>query len=142
MENFKNFMGMISDGISTYLLMPILLGLGLYFTIKIKGGQFKNISHATKLITDKPKDENSISPFKAFTISAASHIGTGNIVGVAAAISVGGPGAIFWMWVTAIIGAASALIENTLGQIFKEKNPDGTFKGCLLYTSPSPRDRG
>lgn len=133
MENFKNFMGMISDGISTYLLMPILLGLGLYFTIKIKGGQFKNISHATKLITDKPKDENSISPFKAFTISAASHIGTGNIVGVAAAISVGGPGAIFWMWVTAIIGAASALIENTLGQIFKEKNPDGTFKGGPAY---------
>lgn len=133
METFEKIMGMVSDGISTYLLMPILLGLGIYFTIKIKGGQFTNIGHAVKLITTKPKDENSISPFKAFTISAASHIGTGNVVGVAAAISVGGPGAVFWMWVTAIIGAASSFIENTLGQIFKEKNPDGTFKGGPAY---------
>ena len=78
-----------------------------------------------------------ISPSKSrednLPISAASHIGTGNVVGVAAAISVAGPGAVFWMWVTAIIGAASSFIENTLGQIFKEKNPDRTFKGGPAY---------
>ena len=133
MKSFEMFTKLASDGIYTYILIPLLLGLGIYFTIKIRGGQFRNISHAFKLITAKPKDENSISPFKAFTISAASHIGTGNVVGVAAAISVGGPGAVFWMWITALIGAASSFVENTLGQIFKEKNPDGSFKGGPAY---------
>lgn len=129
MEAFKNLTSALSDVIYTWMLIPLLLGIGLYFTIKIRAGQISNIGHAKDLITAKPKDENAISPFKAFTISAASHIGTGNVVGVAAAISVGGPGAVFWMWITALIGGASAFVENTLGQIFKEKNADGSFKG-------------
>lgn len=129
MEAFEKLTSVLSDVIYTWMLIPLLLGLGLYFTIKIKAGQISNIGHAMDLITAKPKDENAISPFKAFTISAASHIGTGNVVGVAAAISVGGPGAVFWMWITALIGGASAFVENTLGQIFKEKNDDGSFKG-------------
>lgn len=129
MEAFKNLTSALSDVIYTWMLIPLLLGLGIYFTIKIRAGQISNIGHAKNLITAKPKDENAISPFKAFTISAASHIGTGNVVGVAAAISVGGPGAVFWMWITALIGGASAFVENTLGQIFKEKNDDGSFKG-------------
>lgn len=129
MEAFENLTSALSDVIYTWMLIPLLLGLGLYFTIKIRAGQISNIGHAKNLITAKPKDENAISPFKAFTISAASHIGTGNVVGVAAAISVGGPGAVFWMWITALIGGASAFVENTLGQIFKEKNDDGSFKG-------------
>ncbi|WP_394019608.1 alanine/glycine:cation symporter family protein [Anaerococcus cruorum] len=129
MEAFKNLTSALSDVIYTWMLIPLLLGLGIYFTIKIRAGQISNIGHAKNLITAKPKDENAISPFKAFTISAASHIGTGNVVGVAAAISVGGPGAVFWMWITALIGGASAFVENTLGQIFKEKNADGSFKG-------------
>ncbi len=129
MEAFEKLTSALSDVIYTWMLIPLLLGLGLYFTIKIKAGQISNIGHAMDLITAKPKDENAISPFKAFTISAASHIGTGNVVGVAAAISVGGPGAVFWMWITALIGGASAFVENTLGQIFKEKNDDGSFKG-------------
>lgn len=129
MEAFKNLTSALSDIIYTWMLIPLLLGLGIYFTIKIRAGQISNIGHAKNLITAKPKDENAISPFKAFTISAASHIGTGNVVGVAAAISVGGPGAVFWMWITALIGGASAFVENTLGQIFKEKNDDGSFKG-------------
>lgn len=133
METFKKITDLISGKIYTNMLIPLLLGLGLYFTYKIKAGQITNISHAFKLIRKKPEDENAISPFKAFTISAASHIGTGNIVGVAAAISVGGPGAVFWMWVTALIGGATSFVENTLGQIFKEKNPDGTFKGGPSY---------
>lgn len=129
MEAFKNLTSALSDIIYTWMLIPLLLGLGIYFTIKIRAGQISNIGHAKNLITAKPKDENAISPFKAFTISAASHIGTGNVVGVAAAISVGGPGAVFWMWITALIGGASAFVENTLGQIFKEKNADDSFKG-------------
>ncbi|MET3617062.1 AGCS family alanine or glycine:cation symporter [Peptoniphilus olsenii] len=133
MEAFKELTGFLSDTIYTYMLIPLLLGLGLYFTFKIKGGQFRNIGHAVKLISAKSDNKDAISPFKAFTISAASHIGTGNIVGVAAAISVGGPGAVFWMWITALIGGASSFVENTLGQIFKETNPDGTFKGGPGY---------
>ena len=129
MEAFENLTSALSDVIYTWMLIPLLLGIGIYFTIKIRAGQISNIGHAKNLITAKPKDENAISPFKAFTISAASHIGTGNVVGVAAAISVGGPGAVFWMWITALIGGASAFVENTLGQIFKEKNDDGSFKG-------------
>lgn len=129
MEAFENLTSALSDVIYTWMLIPLLLGLGIYFTIKIRAGQISNIGHAKNLITAKPKDENAISPFKAFTISAASHIGTGNVVGVAAAISVGGPGAVFWMWITALIGGASAFVENTLGQIFKEKNADDSFKG-------------
>ncbi|MDU2110723.1 MAG: alanine/glycine:cation symporter family protein [Peptoniphilus lacydonensis] len=128
-DAFSMTTGLLSDVIYTYLLIPLLLGIGLYYTFKIKGGQISNINHAIKLIATPAKDENSISPFKAFTISAASHIGTGNIVGVAAAVSIGGPGAVFWMWITALIGGASSFVENTLGQVFKEKNPDGTFKG-------------
>lgn len=137
MEAFKNLTSLISDTMYTYLLIPILIAVGLYFTIRIKGGQFTHIAHAIKLITqpaEKQEDgSEGLSPFKAFTISAASHIGTGNIVGVAAAISIGGPGAVFWMWITALIGGASSFIENTLGQIFKERNEDGTFKGGPAY---------
>lgn len=129
METFGKLTSLAGDLLYTWILIPLLLGLGIYFTFKIKAGQITNIGHAKNLITAKPKDENAISPFKAFTISAASHIGTGNVVGVAAAISVGGPGAVFWMWITALIGGASAFVENTLGQIFKEKNDDGSFKG-------------
>lgn len=129
MEAFKKITEILSDGIYTWMLIPLLLGIGLFYTFKLKAGQIANINHALKLITSKPKDEKSISPFKAFTISAASHIGTGNVVGVAAAISVGGPGAVFWMWITALIGGASSFVENTLGQVFKERNEDGSFKG-------------
>ena len=128
-DAFSMTTGLLSDTIYTYLLIPLLLGIGIFYTFKIKGGQITNIGHAIKLISKPAEDKNSISPFKAFTISAASHIGTGNIVGVAAAVSIGGPGAVFWMWVTALIGGASSFVENTLGQVFKERNPDGTFKG-------------
>ena len=129
MEKFNEIIGIINDSLYTYILMPILLLVGIYFTIRLRAGQLTNIKEAIKLISKKSDKEGSISPFKAFTVSAASHIGTGNIVGVAAAISVGGPGAVFWMWVTALIGGASSFVENTLGQIFKEKNEDGTYKG-------------
>lgn len=133
METFKSITSILNDRIYTYILIPLLLVLGIYFTIRISFGQITNLKHSIKLITKKSDDKDAISPFKAFTISAASHIGTGNIVGVAAAISVGGPGAVFWMWITAIIGGASSFVENTLGQVFKEKKDDGTYKGGPAY---------
>lgn len=127
---------LINDKFYTFVLIPLLLGVGLYFTLKLKCGQFTHIAHVTKLLSKPAKEidgEKGISPFKAFTISAASQIGTGNIVGVAAAIGLGGPGAVFWMWIIALIGGASSFIENTLGQIFKVSNGDGTYRGGPAY---------
>ena len=82
----------------------------------------------------KPKKQRRISSFQALMVSTASRVGTGNIVGIATAIAIGGPGAVFWMWLMAIIGAASAFVESTLAQIWKVRNPDGTFRGVLHST--------
>lgn len=137
MEKFANWTGFFNDTIYTWILIPLLLIVGVLYTVQLKCGQFTHLKHVLKLLTEPAKEqqngEKGISPFKAFTISAASHIGTGNIVGVAGAIAAGGPGAVFWMWVIALIGGASSFVENTLGQIFKEKNSDGTFRGGPAY---------
>ena len=137
MEKFSNLTSFLNDNIYTYILIPLLLVVGIIYTLKLKGGQFTHLKHVCKLLAEPAKEqadgEKGISPFKAFTISAASHIGTGNIVGVAAAIAAGGPGAVFWMWIIALIGGASSFVENTLGQVFKEKNDDGTFRGGPAY---------
>lgn len=137
METVAKITSLLSDKIYTFILIPLLLVIGITYTIKIKGGQFTHLNHVFKLLAEPAKEqkngEKSISPFKAFTISAASHIGTGNIVGVAAAIATGGPGAVFWMWIIALIGGASSFVENTLGQIFKVRNDNGTFRGGPAY---------
>lgn len=136
MIEISNFIELLNNRFYTFILIPLFLGVGLYFTFKLKCGQFTHLIHVTKLLSKPAKEvdgEKGISPFKAFTISAASQIGTGNIVGVAAAIGLGGPGAVFWMWIIALIGGASSFIENTLGQIFKVDNGDGTYRGGPAY---------
>src|SRR5699024_7449453 len=85
-----------------------------------------------RLIFEKKESNDGVSPFQAFTISAASRVGTGNIAGVALAIAVGGPGAVFWMWLIAIIGMATAFIESTLAQVYKVNDGD-TFRGGPAY---------
>ena len=107
----------------------ILLIGGIFLTVRLKGLQVRLFPECFKVLMDKPKDKNGISSFGALMISTASRVGTGNIIGVAGAIALGGPGAIFWMWVTAILGGASAFTESTLAQIFKKRNPDGTSYG-------------
>lgn len=137
MGTFSEITGFLNDTIYTWILIPLLLAAGIYFTIRLKCGQFTHLSHVVKLISEPARNTSdgrkNISPFKAFTISAASHIGTGNIVGVAGAIAAGGPGAVFWMWIIALIGGASSFVENTLGQVFKVRNEDGTFRGGPAY---------
>ncbi|MDO5715860.1 MAG: alanine/glycine:cation symporter family protein [Tissierellia bacterium] len=136
METFQRLSGIVNDTVYTYYVIPLLIFIGVFYTLLIRGGQFTHLKHVIHLITQPSKNsgnEDSISPFKAFTISAASHIGTGNVVGVAAAIASGGPGAVFWMWVTALIGGASSFVENTLGQIFKIRDEEGTFHGGPAY---------
>ncbi len=107
----------------------ILLVGGIVLSICLKFPQARLFSECFKVLREKPKEKNGISSFGALMISTASRVGTGNIIGVAGAICLGGPGAVFWMWVTAILGGASAFTESTLAQIFKKRNPDGSSYG-------------
>ena len=135
MQSLENLIGLLNDWLYSYVLIVLLIGLGIYFTFKIRFGQFRLIGHMLKLMTESTDgfdNKNGISPFKAFCISAASRIGTGNIAGVAVAIATGGPGSVFWMWVIALIGGATSFIESTLGQIYKVKDGD-TFRGGPAY---------
>ncbi|GAA0856960.1 MULTISPECIES: alanine/glycine:cation symporter family protein [Clostridium] len=125
-----------NDFLWTYILIALLLVLGAYFTIRTNFVQFRYLKEMFRLLGDgfsNKKEKGSISSFQAFCISTASRVGTGNLAGIAIAISVGGPGAIFWMWIIALIGAGSSFVESTLAQIYKEKNEDGSFRGGPAY---------
>lgn len=111
----------------------ILLAGGIILTIRSKFVQGRLFAECFRVIKEKPKSENGISSFGALMISTASRVGTGNIIGVATAIAVGGAGALFWMWITAIIGGASAFVESTLAQIYKKKDKDGSSYGGPAY---------
>ena len=111
----------------------MLIGTGVYFTIRTKFPQVRLFRSACKAVMEKPDDEDAVSSFQALMVSTASRVGTGNIVGVSSAICIGGFGAVFWMWVIAIIGSASAFVESTLAQIYKKKGEDGTCYGGPAY---------
>lgn len=105
------------------LFIALCLCIGLYFTIRTKFVQVRFFKHMLKLLFTEGSSEKGVSPFQAFSIAIAGRVGVGNIVGVATAIAAGGPGAIFWMWIIAFLGSASAFVESTLAQIYKtEKN--------------------
>lgn len=136
MEIFNNIISSLNNFMWSYLLIALLIGSGIYFSFKTRFVQFRYIKDMFKLLTSessKDKDNNGVSSFQAFCISTASRVGTGNIAGVAMAVATGGPGAVFWMWVVALIGGASSFIESTLAQIYKVKNDDGTFRGGPAY---------
>ncbi|WP_203339078.1 alanine/glycine:cation symporter family protein [Planococcus beijingensis] len=116
----------------TYILIALLLGLGLYFTIRTKFVQVRLFGEMFRVITEKKDGDSGVSAFQAFTISTASRVGTGNITGVALAIAIGGPGAVFWMWMVAIIGMATAFIESTLAQVYKVRDGE-QFRGGPAY---------
>ncbi|TPE70894.1 alanine/glycine:cation symporter family protein [Halalkalibacterium halodurans] len=121
----------------TYVLIALLLGLGLYFTFVSRFVQFRLLGEMGRLLVEGMnrkafKERKGTSSFQAFAISTAARVGTGNLAGVAVAISLGGPGAIFWMWIIALIGAATGFIESTLAQIYKVKDKDG-FRGGPAY---------
>lgn len=117
----------------SYVLIIMLIGLGLYFTFRTKFVQFRLLGEMIRLLGEGAKaDKKGVSSFQAFCISTASRVGTGNLAGVAIAITTGGPGAVFWMWLIALIGSASAFVESTLAQIYKVKDGD-TFRGGPAY---------
>ncbi|WP_299996680.1 sodium:alanine symporter family protein [uncultured Clostridium sp.] len=136
MEFLNEKILLVNDFIWTYVLIAMLLVLGLYFTFKTKFVQFVNIKDMFKLLgegtSSKDKSKGEVSSFQAFCIGTASRVGTGNLAGVASAIAIGGPGAVFWMWLIALIGSASAFIESTLAQIYKVKDGDN-FRGGPAY---------
>ncbi|MEC1178437.1 alanine/glycine:cation symporter family protein [Metasolibacillus meyeri] len=138
MDWFDGMLAELNNVLYSYVLIILLVGAGVFFTFRTKFIQFRLIREMFKLITEAaPKDKSGkkgISSFQAFTISAASRIGTGNIAGVATAIALGGPGAVFWMWMIALIGSGSALIESTLAQVYKVKDhKTGLFRGGPAY---------
>ena len=131
-------LGIIIDSISTFmyskLLVILLIGAGIYFTIRTKLPQMRLFKDACKAVVEKPEDENGVSSFQALMVSTASRVGTGNIIGVSSAICIGGFGSVFWMWITAIIGSSTAFIEATLAQLYKEKDPlYGGYRGGPAY---------
>ncbi len=128
-----------------YILVAALLGFGLYFTIRLNFAQFRYIPEMFRVLFDKraisADGKKGTSPFQAFTISTASRVGTGNLAGVAAAISVGGPGAVFWMWMVAILGGASSFIESTLAQVYKTPEKDQYRGGPAYYMEKGLNNR-
>jgi len=123
----------ISDALYSYALIILLVGGGIYFTIRSRAPQFRLFKDQIKNVTEKPKDKKGVSSFQALMVSTASRVGTGNIIGVSTAICMGGFGSVFWMWIIALIGGASALIESTLAQIYKRRALDGSCYGGPAY---------
>ncbi|BAB05003.1 sodium:alanine symporter family protein [Halalkalibacterium halodurans] len=131
----------LTDGVNgflwTYVVIGGLLGLGVYFTFRTNFVQFRYLKEMIRVLFDPPKDGQkgkSISSFKSFCIGAATRIGTGNLAGVAVAITVGGPGAVFWMWLVALLGGATSFIESTLAQVYKIKDKEkSVFRGGPAY---------
>lgn len=120
----NDVIGQISNFMYSYLLIILLLAVGLYFTFRTKFIQFRLFGESIRVVGERPEKEGSTSSFQALMVSTASRVGTGNIVGISGAICLGGFGSVFWMWVIAIIGGASAFIESTLAQIYKRRNPE------------------
>lgn len=131
---FSNTVENISNAMYSYLLVVLLLAVGLYFTFRTKFVQLRLLGEAVRLLTEKGRNKNAVSAFQALMVSTASRVGTGNIVGVANAIAIGGCGSVFWMWIIAIVGGASAFIESTLAQIYKKSDgKGGSFGGPAYY---------
>ena len=130
----------------SYILIAMLIVLGLYFTFRTKFVQFRYFGEMFRLLADgsgkEAKSNGKVSSFQAFCISTSSRVGTGNIAGIALAIVNGGPGAIFWMWLIAIIGSASSFVESTLSQIYKKKNDNGYVGGPAYYMEQGLNSKG
>ena len=133
LDAFGSLIGSISNIMYSYLLIIMLLAVGLYFTFRGKFMQLRLLGESIKVVGEKSDDKNAVSAFEALMVSTASRVGTGNIVGVANAIAIGGYGAVFWMWLIAIVGGASAFIESTLAQVYKKRDPDGGSYGGPSY---------
>ena len=127
----------VNDFLWSYILIAALIGCGLWFTWRTRFVQFRMVGEMVRLLGDSAKlatnGQRHISSFQAFAVSVATRVGTGNLAGVATAIAIGGPGAIFWMWLIALMGSATAFVESTLGQLFKQHHDEGFIGGPAYY---------
>lgn len=127
----------VLDALDSFLYYPVLiillLAAGLFFSFRTRFVQLRMFGESIRVVAEKPKKEGAISSFQALMVSTASRVGTGNIIGVSTAICLGGYGAVFWMWLIALIGGASAFIESTLAQIYKRKDNNGESYGGPAY---------
>lgn len=138
-------LNLINDIIWTYLGIGLLVACALYFTVRLKGMQFTMIGEMVKMLrkdedrktkkTPETAEEQKrhITQFQAFAVALSSRVGTGNLAGVASAIAIGGPGAVFWMWVMALLGSATAFVESTLAQLYKRRGEDSFYGGPAYY---------
>ena len=133
MDYIGGIISSISGYMYGYILIALLIAAGLYFSFRTKFVQLRLFRESIRVIAEPKKDRDSISSFQALMVSTASRVGPGNIVGVTGAIIAGGPGAVFWMWLIALLGGASAFVESTLAQIYKKKNKEEGFYGGPAY---------
>lgn len=135
----------INDVIWSYVLIVALVGCGIWFTWRTRFVQFRMVGEMLRLLTESAvttaKGTKHISSFQAFAVSVATRVGTGNLAGVATAIAIGGPGAVFWMWVIALIGSATAFVESTLAQLYKQKHKDSFIGGPAYYIQKGLKQR-
>jgi AGCS family alanine or glycine:cation symporter len=133
-DAIDNVVNAISGVLYKPYVVPLILMLaGIYFTARLGLVQFRLFGESVRVVKEKPTNLDATSSFGALMVSTASRVGTGNIMGVSTALCLGGPGAIFWMWITAILGGASAFVESTLAQIYKKRNADGSSYGGPSY---------
>ena len=134
MNFYTNFVGFMNNLLYQPYIVPLfLIVAGLVFTVGTKFIQFRCAKETFRVVLEEPAVKGGISSFNALMVSTASRVGTGNIIGVSTALCTGGPGAIFWLWVTALLGGASAYVESTLAQIYKRRDEDGTSYGGPSY---------
>ena len=132
MNFIQELLGNLNTFLYSNILLVLLVAAGLYFSIRTGFVQFRMLGEGIRLLKEKAHHHDGVSSFQALMISTASRVGTGNIAGVATALAAGGAGSIFWMWVIALIGGASAFVESTLAQIYKERDGD-QFRGGPAY---------
>lgn len=137
MEKIYVWIGGANDILWSYMLVALLLGCAVWFSVKTRFVQFRMLREMIRVLGESggsgPRGERHVSSFQAFAVSLASRVGTGNLAGVATAIAVGGAGAVFWMWVIALLGASSAFVESTLAQLYKRRGRDSYIGGPAYY---------
>lgn len=127
-----NILDVANDVLWTYVVIALLVGCALYFSFRLKGVQLRCLGETVRCLRSGD-DGAGVSSFQAFAVSLSSRVGTGNLAGVASAIFVGGPGAVFWMWVMALLGSATAFVEATLAQLYKRRAKGLFFGGPAYY---------
>jgi len=123
----------VNDALYSYVLIILLVAGGLYFTFRCRFAQFRMLPEQLRVVRERPSDGKGVSSFHALMVSTASRVGTGNIIGVSTALCMGGFGSVFWMWVIALLGGATAFVESTLSQIYKRRGAEGCYGGPAYY---------